>query len=57
MTTMRQPGGYICPACSSSDFSSVESTAIDRELLECQRCKRAYEVKYSPDGTVKLVAV
>jgi len=23
-------------------------------LLECQDCKAAYEVKYEPDGTVKI---
>jgi uncharacterized protein YbaR (Trm112 family) len=54
---MSQPKGYICPACNSSDFTSVQSAAIDSELLECQRCKRAYEVKYAPDGTAKLVSV
>jgi uncharacterized protein YbaR (Trm112 family) len=54
---MIQPEDYICPACDSSDFAIIESAAIDSELLECQLCKRAYEVKYAPDGTARLVSV
>jgi hypothetical protein len=45
------------PSCDSKNFISVESTAIDSELLECQDCKQAYEVKYQPDGTARLVSV
>ena len=48
---------YRCPNCDSQNFVSVQSTAIDSELLECQECKRAYEVKYQPDGTARLVSV
>jgi uncharacterized protein YbaR (Trm112 family) len=48
---------YVCPTCNSSDFASIESPAIDSELLECQLCKRAYEVKYGVDGQAKLVSV
>ena len=48
-----------CPKCDSSEILSVASAAIDTdsELLECQACKSAYEVKYDPDGKVKLVSV
>lgn len=46
-----------CPNCNSPNLASVRSTAIDSELLECQDCKRAYEVKYGSDGSVILVAV
>jgi len=35
----------------------MQSTAIDSELLECQDCKRAYEVKYEPDDSARLVSV
>jgi len=48
---------YRCPNCDSQNFTSVQSTAVDSELLECQGCKRAYEVKYEPDGTERLVSV
>ena len=48
---------YLCPNCDSQNFVSIHSTAIDSELLECQDCKRAYEVKYQPDGTARLVSV
>jgi len=44
-------------SCGSQDLASMQSTAIDSELLECQDCKRAYEVKYQPDGTARLVSV
>jgi len=54
---MSHQGQLVCPACNASDFASIQSTALDSELLECQRCKRAYEVKYAPDGTAKLVSV
>jgi hypothetical protein len=36
---------YRCPSCDSQDFASIQNVAIDSELLECQDCKRAYEVK------------
>jgi transcription elongation factor Elf1 len=48
---------YRCPCCDSQDLTSVQNTAMDSELLECQNCLRAYEVKYGPDGKVRLVAV
>ena len=35
----------------------VQSTAMDSELMECQNCLRAYEVKNEQDGSVRLVAV
>jgi hypothetical protein len=40
-----------------SKLASLETTALDSELLECQSCGRAYEVKHQPDGSVRLVAV
>lgn len=46
-----------CPSCGSTDLASIETAAMDSELLQCQNCRRAYEVKFSPDGSVKLVAV
>jgi len=46
-----------CPACGSMKLVSVQTSAIDSELLECESCRRAYEVKFGPDGSVKLVAV
>ncbi len=30
---------------------------MDSELMECQNCLRAYEVKNEQDGSVRLVAV
>lgn len=48
---------WRCPKCDSTDLLSVQSAAIDSELLECQDCKAAYEVKYQPDGTATLVSV
>jgi uncharacterized protein YbaR (Trm112 family) len=52
-----QMGPWCCPFCNSTNLTIVQSTAIDSELLECQSCLRAYEVKYEPDGGVKLIAV
>ena len=46
-----------CPSCNSEKLASVQSTAFDSELLECQDCGRAYEVKYGPDGQARLVSV
>ena len=56
---MAGPTPLRCPKCNSSELLSVKSAAIDTdsELLECQDCKSAYEVKYEPDGTAKLVSV
>jgi transcription elongation factor Elf1 len=54
---MTSTSKYRCPNCDSQNFASVQSKAIDSELLECQDCKRAYEVKYQPDGTARLVSV
>jgi len=48
---------WRCPKCDSTDLASIQSSAIDSELLECQDCKGAYEVKYQPDGTARLVSV
>ena len=48
---------YRCPSCNSRSFDSVQSTAVDSEILECEDCKRVYEVKYQPDGTARLVSV
>lgn len=36
---------------------SIQSSAVDSELLECEFCKRVYEVKYASDGTPRLVSV
>jgi hypothetical protein len=36
---------------------SLADRAFDSELLECQKCNQAYEVKYEPDGRLRLVAV
>ena len=46
-----------CPYCNSTNLASVETTSIDSQLLECQDCNRAYEVKYGRDGNAILVAV
>jgi len=48
---------YRCPGCDSEHFDSIQSAATDGELLECQSCKRVYEVKYGPDGTAQLVSL
>jgi hypothetical protein len=53
---MTSTAKYRCPNCDSDRPVSVQSTAIDSELLECEDCKRAYEVKYEQDGTVRLVS-
>jgi hypothetical protein len=49
--------GYRCPSCDSENLFSVQSTGTDHVLLECQKCRRAYEVKYEPDGEARLVSV
>jgi uncharacterized protein YbaR (Trm112 family) len=46
-----------CPNCDSPRLQSLQSTATDSEILECEDCKRAYEVKYQSDGTARLVSV
>jgi len=51
------PVDQRCPACGSTKLASVQNSAIDSELLECESCGRAYEVKFGPDGKPKLVAV
>ena len=45
------------PHATPPNVASVKTTSIDSESLECQGCKRAYEVKYGPDGDVRLLAV
>jgi hypothetical protein len=37
-------------------ITAVESSLTDDELLECESCLRAYEVKRGPDGLERLVA-
>ena len=54
---IRKPEPARCPSCGSTNFTTVESSLIDRELLECESCLRAYEVKHDPDGSERLVAV
>jgi hypothetical protein len=44
-----------CPNCDAQNFVSVQSAAI--AVVGSQDCKRAYEVKYQPDGTARLVSV
>jgi hypothetical protein len=40
------------------DLVSIQNEAIDAELLECQGCKRVYQIMYESDGeTPRLVAV
>ena len=48
-----------CPKCESTDLASIASAAVDTdsELLECQDCKAAYEVKYEGDRAPRLVSV
>jgi hypothetical protein len=54
---MKDPNHTRCPFCGSTSFNSLESSVTDDELLECESCLRAYEVKRGPDGTERLVAV
>jgi hypothetical protein len=51
------PDNRRCPACDSTKLASVQNTALESELLECQDCLQANEVKFGPDGGVRLVAV
>ena len=51
------PDDQRCPARGSTKLARVQNSAIDSELLECESCDRAYEVKFGPDGKAKLVAV
>jgi len=55
--TMVDPLVQSCPNCDANDFLSIQSVAVDSELLECQSCKGVFELKYSPEGTVRLVSV
>jgi len=48
---------YTCPFCQAKALVSVQSAAVDSELLECQSCKRVYEIKYGAEGNAKLVPV
>jgi len=48
---------FRCPDCRSEGLTSIHSSAVDSELLECEFCKRVFEVKYQPDGTPRLVSV
>jgi len=57
LVSMNPMAASCCPFCNSTNLASFQSPVIDRELLECQDCLRAYEVKYGPDGKAKLVAV
>jgi hypothetical protein len=43
---MAESKAVCCPSCSSGKLASVQSAAFDSELLGCQDCGRAYEVKY-----------
>jgi len=54
---MAESKALRCPSCNSLRLASVQTTALDSELLECQDCGRAYEVKYQPDGKARLVSV
>ena len=53
----RMPDTQRCPSCGSSNLASVQTTATDCKLLECESCGRAYAVKVAPDGSLRLVAV
>jgi len=57
LVSMNPMAASCCPFCNSTNLASVQSPVIDSELLECQNCGRAYEVKYGPDGKVRLVGV
>jgi hypothetical protein len=48
---------HRCPNCNSTDLVSVQTTAIDADLLECRSCIRLYKVETAPDGTSGLVPV
>jgi len=50
---MAESKAYRCPSCNSEKLASVQSAALDSELLECQDCGRAY----GPDGNARLVSV
>jgi uncharacterized protein YbaR (Trm112 family) len=54
---MADSSGFRCPVCDSEALISIQSAAVDSELLECEFCKRVYEVKYLADGTPRLVSV
>lgn len=54
---MTQAEPQSCPCCQSRDLISTQSAVFYSELLECQLCKRTYEVKAQPDGNTKLVSV
>jgi uncharacterized protein YbaR (Trm112 family) len=54
---MADSNALRCPSCNSENLASIQSAAFDSELLECQDCGRAYEVKYGPDGKARLVSV
>jgi hypothetical protein len=54
---MQEPKPTRCPWCGSTRITNVESSVTDDELLECESCLRAYEVKRGPNDTVTLVAV
>jgi hypothetical protein len=56
-TTMQEPKPIRCPWCGSTRITAVESSLTDDELLECESCLRAYEIKRGPDGLERLVAV
>lgn len=49
-------GDYKCPKCGSTDLVSIRNKAIDGELLECQSCKRMYQVVYEAETTPRLLA-
>jgi uncharacterized protein YbaR (Trm112 family) len=54
---MADSSEFRCPDCNSEALISIHSAAVDSELLECEFCKRVYEVKYLADGTPRLVSV
>lgn len=54
---MPSSGEFRCPDCASVALISIHSSAVDSELLECEFCKRVYEVKYLADGTPRLVSM
>jgi hypothetical protein len=54
---VQEPKSTRCPWCGSTRIGVVESSLTDDELLECESCLRAYEVKRGPDDAVTLLAV
>jgi hypothetical protein len=56
-TTIQETKPTRCPWCGSTRITAVESSLTDDELLECESCLRAYEIKRGPDGSERLVAV